>query len=223
MRAPNGFDLIHNRYLRAFTVVLLVQAALFYSASRGEKIPSIAPLRYFPLDAQAWKTLRETPIQPEVEEVLRADDTLNRSYRNQETGAEAYLFIAYFKTQRAGQAPHSPKNCLPGSGWEPVATGYATVRVAGEPRPIQINRYIVQHGNDRSAVLYWYQSRDRVVANEFAAKFWLVADSLRYHRSDTSLVRVVVPVREDDLDSAIRTGLSFVESIFPQLRQYLGA
>ena len=212
----------HNRFLQALTIVLLVQAALFYSASRGEKIPVILPLQNFPRTLAGWVTIRDTVLEPEVQEVLKADDTLNRSYQDSATGAVAYLFVAYFKSQRTGQAPHSPKNCLPGSGWQPVATGYATMNVPGLAQPITINRYVVEHGNDKSAVLYWYQSPRRVVANEFAAKFWLVADSIRYHRSDTSLVRVVVPVRENQLAEATQTGISFAQNIFPVLRGYLG-
>ncbi len=221
MPDPKGSP-THNRFLQALTVVLLVQAALFYSASRGEKIPTILPLQDFPRNVGGWVTVRDTQLEPEVQEVLKADDTLNRSYQNTASGVVAYLFVAYFKSQRTGQAPHSPKNCLPGSGWQPVATGYATMSVPGLAQPITINRYVVEHGNDKSAVLYWYQSPRRVVANEFAAKFWLVADSIRYHRSDTSLVRVVVPVRENQLAEATQTGISFARNVFPVLRGYLG-
>ncbi len=214
--------LFRNRYLQVLALVLLLQVGLFYSASRGEKVPSVLSLYYFPLDIQNWKTQRDMPVEPEVQEILKADDTLNRLYQNTETGEGVYLFVAFFKSQRTGQTPHSPRNCLPGSGWEPVKTGYVPVSIPGRAQPIQINRYVVQRGNDQSLVLYWYQSRNRVVANEFAAKFWLVADSIRYHRSDTSLVRVLVPMRGNDLDAATRTGTAFVASVFPLLRQYLG-
>ncbi len=220
MRDTDSSPLLPKRFLQALTVLLLAQAALFYSASRGEKVHSISPLQYFPVDVHGWRVVRDTPLEPEVQDVLHADDALNRSYVDGKSGALAYLFVAYFKSQRTGQTPHSPKNCLPGAGWEPLATGYINVRVAGEPQPITINRYVVERGNEKSAVLYWYQSPRRVVANEFAAKFWLVADSIRYHRSDTSLVRTVVPVQENDLPRAIQTGVGFAQSIYPALRQY---
>ena len=179
-------------------------------------------MQYFPPRTPGWITVRETPLEPEVQEVLQADDTLNRSYQNPATGDLVYLFVAYFRSQRTGQAPHSPKNCLPGSGWDQVASGYASVPVAGLPRPITINRYVVEHGNDRSVVLYWYQSPQRAIANEFAAKFWLVTDSIRYHRSDTALVRVVVPVGQAGMAPATQSGISFVQSVYMPLRQYLG-
>ena len=221
MRDTDPLPTLRKKVLPALAMVLLVEAVLFYSASRGEKISRIPPLQYFPLNAAEWTTVRDTPLEPEVQEVLQADDTLNRVYLSQATREPAYFFVAYFRSQRTGQAPHSPKNCLPGSGWQQVASGYTDLHVAGQPQPITINRYVVEHGNDRSMVLYWYQSSHRVIANEFSAKFWLVADSIRYHRSDTALVRIVVPVRDAGIDAATRTGISFAQSIYQPLRQYL--
>jgi len=129
--------------------------------------------------------------------------------------------VAYFKTQRTGQAPHSPKNCLPGAGWVPSSSSILDVPVRGETQAIPINRYVVSRGGDKSVVLYWYQSRDRVMASEYKAKFWLVADSIRYHRSDTALVRVWVPVIGNNEDAATATGVRFVQAAFPELRRYL--
>jgi EpsI family protein len=112
---------------------------------------------------------------------------------------------------------------LPGSGWEPEATGVVDVAVAGQPEPIRINRFVVSHGGEKSVVLYWYQSQRRVIASEFSAKFWLVMDSIRYHRSDTALVRVTVPVSNNDQGAATRIGVSFVQTVFPVLKNYLPA
>ena len=155
------------------------------------------------------------PVEKEILDLLRADDTLSRVYARSADDA-SYLWIAYFRTQRYGQSPHSPKNCLPGAGWEPVEDARMTIRVPDWDTPITINRYVVQHGDERSVSLYWYQSHGRVIAAEWAAKFWLVADSVRYRRSDTTLVRVTVPVREG-VQQAVDTGVQFVQSVFPAL------
>ena len=84
-----------------------------------------------------------------------------------------------------------------------------------------INRYLTARGDEKSVTLYWYQSHDRVIAGEFAARFWLIADSIRFRRSDTSLVKVVVPVRNNDADAATRTGVEFVKTLFPPLARQL--
>jgi EpsI family protein len=227
MPGDNSFGWLHNsiryKYLGVLTLVLVVQATLFYAASRGEKVPEGKQLAFFPAQIQNWQMVQDAPIEQEVLDQLKADDTLNRMYANTQSRIAVNLFVAYFKTQRTGQSPHSPKNCLPGSGWEPTATGYVEIPVEGQPQPIRINRYVVSHGDEKSIVLYWYQSPRRVIASEFSAKLWLVMDSIRYRRSDTALVRVSIPVWQNDEQGAMRMGVTFVESVFPVLKHYLPA
>jgi|SRR5580700_11211546 EpsI family protein len=212
---------IRHKDAWVLTLALLAQTTLFYAASRGEKVPSGAALDLFPAQMGTWHEAQDYPVEQEIRDQLKADDMLNRLYTDPGSRAAAGLFVAYFKTQRTGQSPHSPKNCLPGSGWEPEATGILDVAVAGQPEPIRINRFVVSHGDEKSVVLYWYQSQRRVIASEFSAKFWLVMDSIRYHRSDTALVRVTVPVTNNDPDAATRTGVEFVRTVFPVLKGYL--
>jgi EpsI family protein len=213
---------LNNRYAWALTVALLLEAAAFYAiASRSEQAPLVSPLTLFPPALGGWTMARDVPIEKEVQDVLKADDTLNRVYVNSSQTGYAFLFIAYFKTQRYGQAPHSPKNCLPGSGWEPVETGRETIEVPGWDAPIVTNRYVVEHGDDKSVVLYWYQTHQRIIASEYWAKFWLVVDSVRYRRSDTSLVKIVVPVHDNDIGAATAVGVEFIQAMFPSLLKQL--
>lgn len=223
MPNDNAFGWLRGKYAGALTLVLVAQATLFYAASRGEKVPAGTPLTAFPTNIQNWRMTQDAPMEKEILDLLKADDTLNRMYAEPGLPIGLNLFVAYFKTQRTGQSPHSPKNCLPGSGWEPTATGFLDVEVPGEAQPVRINRYVVSHGGDKSVVLYWYQSPRRVIASEYAAKFWLVMDSIRYHRSDTALVRVSVPVSNNDDAAATQEGVSFVKSLFPLLKSYLPA
>jgi len=164
--------------------------------------------------------VQESDVDPESAAILRADDTLNRFYRNRSTGADAGLFVASFRTQRNGKAPHSPKNCMPGSGWTQLSSERYPIDI-GQAAPIVVNRYVIVHGQERELVLYWYQSRDRVVADEFRAKYWVVADAIRLNRTDTALVRVIIPIVNNDDNAATRIGVDFVRSFFGTLRQYL--
>jgi EpsI family protein len=211
-----------NKYARALTLVLALQAVAFYAlASRPEVVPPAAPLVLFPRVIGEWRTIQDRQIEPEILDVLKADDTLDRVYANAAGTKGVYFFMAYFKTQRAGQAPHSPKNCLPGSGWEPVESAYQAIPVAGLAQPIVTNRYVVRHGDEKSVVLYWYQGHNRVIASEYEAKLWLVADAIRYRRSDTAIVKVVVPVLGSDVEGAVRTGVSFIQAVYPSVQQQL--
>jgi EpsI family protein len=209
--------LLRSKFLYALTLVLVVQAVLFHSASHGEATPLAAPLAGFPLTAGGWHLLQEGEIDKETQDVLKADDYLTRSYGSKEGAAN--LFIAYFKTQRQGQSPHSPKNCLPGSGWEQSQSGRIDVPIGDSF--IHINQYVVEKGQDQAVVYYWYQSQGRVIADEFAAKFYLVSDSIRHHRSDTALVRVWVPVIAGGTERAEKVGTDFVRTFYPAVKSYL--
>jgi EpsI family protein len=175
------------------------------------------PLSAFPPNFGNWSMIHEGVVEKETLDVLRADDTLTREYESPEGGVN--LFIAYFKTQRTGQSPHSPKNCLPGSGWQPSANDRIYLATGGET--IRINRYVVSKGEEESVVLYWYQSQGRVIADEFAAKFYLIEDSIRKHRSDTSLVRVVTPVMGQQRQRAEQIAEDFAKAAYPVIRGYL--
>ena len=82
---------------------------------------------------------------------------------------------------------------------------------------------MIEHGDSRSVVLYWYQSRDRAVASEYRAKFSVVADAIRLNRTDTALIRVIVPVVDRNVAAADKTALEFVKSIYGLVRQFLPA
>jgi EpsI family protein len=208
----------NGKYLRIATLVLIGQAILFYTASHGDSTPLASPLSAFPARFGDWRVVQEGVVDKETQDVLRADDTLTRFYA-EPNGHAANLFIAYFKTQRYGQSPHSPKNCLPGSGWQQVEAGLVDVPVGGET--IRINRYLVSKGENESIVFYWYQSQGRVIADEFSAKFHLVADSIRNHRSDTALVRVVVQTNAGHHEYSDAIGRDFVKAAYPAVKAYL--
>lgn len=203
------------------SAVLLTQTAVFYGFSRNEQAPSYRPLNDFPVMLGSWHMVQQGIMEPEVKEVLRADDYITRFYADSKGNRYANLFVAFFKSQRGGQAPHSPKNCLPGSGWVWTVSDTIPIGIAGRALPIQVNRYVVQRGDDKSVVLYWYQSRDRVVASEYSAKVYVVADAIRFNRTDTSLVRVVVPFRGEDVAGATKTGSDFVQAFFNPLKTFL--
>jgi EpsI family protein len=214
------FDFLKSKSALAVTLLLLAQAAVLYSSERTEKIPYSPPLVRLPLALGSWMFVNDATVDDETKDVLKADDLLLREYKDASTGRGAELFVAAFRTQRNGQVPHSPKNCLPGAGWTQLSSDDYSIDV-GAAQPIVVNRYLVQHGEDRSLVLYWYQSRDRVVASEYTAKFWVMADAIRLNRTDTALVRVVVRIDNGDADEAARTAVNFVKSFFGPLHQVL--
>jgi EpsI family protein len=219
MDRQSTLSFFKNTAVRVVVLVLLAQAVAFYAFSRTEYIPDARPFATFPTLLGQYRLLEEGVVEPEVRDVLKADDILTRTYVGAD-GVPVNLFIAAFKTQRNGKAPHSPKNCLPGSGWSQLVNEQMTIDLP-TLGPRKVNHYVVAKGGDRSSVVYWYQSRDRIVGSEYSAKLYSILDSMRYNRSDTAIVRVIVPVIGGDQTAADRRAVEFIEAAFPSVRDAL--
>ena len=201
---------------------LAAQALLVLWASGGERPPAPPDLARFPAEIGPWKQLGEEPVAAEVKEALGATQLLSRTYAHPRTHSLANLLVAWFQSQQGGaRQPHSPKVCLPSSGWIPAETGELTLDTADGS--IRVNRYAVTNRGQRAVVLYWYQTPRRVTAGEWAAKFWLVMDALRDHRTDAALVRIVAWPTDGSYASATASAIEFGRSLYPVLRSRLPA
>ena len=147
MPAVSLSSLLNSKYARVLTGVLVIQAALFYSASHGENIVPVQPLDKVPSHIGSWNLIQQGVVEKETLDILKADDTLTRTYASAVDGGAANLFVAYFRTQRTGQSPHSPKNCLPGAGWTQTVSGYIDVPIPAT------------HGNDPREPVHRFQGR----------------------------------------------------------------
>ncbi len=218
---PNSLQFLRSRTTQLLTLLLVAQALLFYALSFGESVPPERPLSAFSPVVGSWQLATEGYTDLRTLNVLKADDILNRAYSSPGYRVPAYLFVAYFGTQRTGHSPHSPKNCLPGSGWVPDSSGMIDVSIPKLNQTITVNRYVVSKGPEHSLVYYWYQPPHRVVASEYAAKFYLVVDALRYNRTDTALVRVLLPLGQNQTSDVESAGLDFIRNVYPALKAYL--
>lgn len=201
---------------------MLLGAVLVAAVSETERVPARTPLRGFPLGVAHWVGSEQPTFDESILAVLGVDDYVNRVYASDRAGYVG-LYIGFYASQRQGDTIHSPLNCLPGAGWEPVSRSYLTIPIDGS-RQIEVNRYVIQKGVDRQVVLYWYQSHGRVVANEYLSKLALMYDAARLNRTDAALVRVVSPVMGSALgaeDAASGHAVEFVREIFPLLDTYL--
>ena len=127
-------------------------------------------------------------------------------------GEQLGLLVGFHDSHQHGVNLHTPKNCLPGDGWEIWQSSARTVLFKG--RAVTINLYRIYRVGQRLAVLYWYQSRGRVTANEYAAKLMLVRDGLFEGRTSGSFVRIVVP----DQPELISGGLQFAGRLMQEVQ-----
>jgi EpsI family protein len=215
------------KHLLARAAILCMRLAgtsVFLANARKNELPiQRAALASFPMEIGAWRATVDPPLDPDVLRVLGVDDYVSRAY-HQPKGSVG-LYMGFYGSQRQGDTIHSPMNCLPGAGWEPVSEGELEIaNVDGLGRNIRVNRYVIQKGLDRNVVLYWYHGRGRVIANEYFSKAYLIRDAIVDNRTDGSLVRVIAPVNDreqDGLASAEGLAEAFVRSIFPTLVTYL--
>jgi EpsI family protein len=197
--------------------ILLCAFVLLHTMSHGEAIVPRQPLHELPYALGPW-TGKEQPLQDQVVQAVGVSDYANRIY-SQPPETPVQLYVGYYASQRTGDTIHSPKNCLPGSGWDPIQSGYATVSVPSG-RTIVVNEYVIQRDQDRELVFYWYQGRGRVIASEYAGKFWMVADAISRNRTDGALVRVITPMNDGEDNAGARL-TSFTRTLFPSLDQLI--
>jgi EpsI family protein len=213
---------MRNSTLRFILAALLMAgAAIFLHArSRSEVFPPRLPLKQFPAQLGGW-TGRDVAIDKDVLDILGPGDFLLRLYQNQQKTPNLDLFIAYFRSQRAGDTIHSPQHCLPGSGWAPIENQRITLAMPGH-EPFPANRYLIAKGDSRELVLYWFWAHDRGVASEYWAKFYLVTDSIKMNRSDGALVRIITPMYPGETaEAAQQRILPFAGDVMPLLDSYI--
>jgi len=193
--------------------VLLGAYVLLHSISHGEPVIPHKPLRDLPYTIGDWKG-QELSLSEKIVQAVGVSDYTNRIYFHA-AGPSVQLYVGYYATQKAGDTMHSPKNCLPGAGWDPISAGYATIPMKTSGH-IAVNDYVVQKDLDKEMVWYWYQGRCRVTASEYASKFWMVTDAISRNRTDGALVRVITPMNDGQANARMRLD-SFVQSMFPEL------
>lgn len=188
--------------------------------SQGELIPKKQSLQNFPLTiADRWAGT-ELGLEEDVLKILRLSEYIMRVYvptsltaheaspgfstgsmptlvvqavgDSPPSKAPVWLYVGYYESQRTGATYHSPKNCLPGAGWQFIESTEVVVPVSGHS--ITVNEVTIQKGLDKQVIVYWYHDRGRVIASEYWAKAYLIWDAATKHRSDGALVRISVPV-----------------------------
>jgi len=200
-----------KRYLPAG--ILLLGCLGLLKTSRQVATPLAHPLSEI-LPVVDGFQMRPQVVSKEEEEVAGMTEYVARTYWRDSTLAFTTL-VSYYDRQTQGKSIHSPRNCLPGAGWEIMTVGSRTVDVGGSPRVV--NRYTLKNGKLTAVVWYWYQGRGRVVADEYTVKWNLLRDAAVLGRTEEALVRVVVPVQRGSAELASPTATTQADSIAASL------
>jgi EpsI family protein len=188
------------RFVLLLAVILVAGILVNAWAYLGEAHVERKQLKDFPRQIGGWQQIgSDQVLDKETLKVLRASDYLLRNYRSA-NGRVANFYVGYYATQRDGATYHSPLNCLPGSGWIMSDPAQVTITLP-DGRAFTANRYLIQNGDQKDLLVYWYQGRGRAVASEYWGKVYTVLDSVRLRRSDGAMVRVTIPVDKSEAAS----------------------
>ncbi len=203
--------------VRFFLAVAVLVAGIFalHGLRRTQVPPAHRPLDEFPEMINEWHS-RDLPFDALTLQAIGADDYTNREYFGGSRPVE--LYIGYYRDQRSGEAIHSPRNCLPGEGWEPLRS--AQIEIGSGAQRAFVNEYLVAKGARRDLVLYWYETHGRVVASEYRAKFWLVADGVRNRPTDGALVRIWTTAADGEASAEMRAS-AFASRVYPKVTEFL--
>lgn len=170
--------------------MLLVGCAFMWQTHAQKPMPLAAPLASILDSVPGYRSVNLT-IADDERKIAGMTDYIERAYVRDST-SQFQTLVSYYDRQTQGKTPHSPRNCLPGAGWEILR---------GDKRPIDVdgsryvvNHYLLKNGPEMAVVYYWYQGRGRVVANEYAVKWNLLRDAALLGHTEEALVRIVIPV-----------------------------
>ncbi len=186
-----------QRLTRAAPALLMgAGAILLLGINRQQAVPLRAPLTTIPTMILGHSG-RDRTISPEEQQVAGASQYVLRDY-----GEGAFsVYVGYYEQQTQGRTIHSPRNCLPGAGWEPIAVSDQDLTIGGHTA--RVRRYLLGKGSHRALVYYWYQGRGRIAANEYRVKWELLRDAALRGRTEEALVRIVLPVKGDAAAPAV--------------------
>ena len=192
---------------------------LDFSRSSGERIPLTQPLSALPIDVGEWSGQEGTIFPERVLEILKIDDYLVRRYQDIE-GNSIWLYIGYWETQERGATYHSPKHCLPAHGWDPLSADRVFVSLAGGSGKLEVNRYVVQKGDQRRLVMYWYDAQGEDVADEIKARYLLLKNAITRNRTHGAMIRTLGPMT-GSLDQTFARHVNYIQAMYPVMREFL--
>ena len=218
MSVSSRFKIQDSRFILVI-VILLAGAGVNDHFSRPDAVFPRKSLSEFPRTLGGWSMVSDQQIDDKAIKILQVDDYFVRQYRNLK-GDILGIYIGYWRSQREGKGIHSPRQCLPGSGWVPIETSVYPLQVQHHREPVSVNRFIMGKGLDRQLYLFWYQGRGRAYASEYWNRASLIWDALTQKRTDGALIRINNVIRENPED-ALQTQTEFINLIFPQLKDYI--
>jgi exosortase D (VPLPA-CTERM-specific) len=197
--------------------LMMVIVGLYLNLHQDISVPMNTSFATFPSVVGAWHMTGESYLSDSVQKVLKATDTISRLYASDD-GKKVSIYIGYHGGGKESGEIHSPKHCLPGSGWYEVSSTRTRMELNGET--LNLVRAVYQNADSKELFLYWFQARNKSLNDEYSLKLAEITNSLLYRRRDASFIRISVPF-ESDQQIALATGERFIRDFYPTIRKFL--
>ncbi len=218
---PRAARSIPRTFWAACALLLIFAVVSVVMPRPAELVPARTAFVEFPMNLGSWTGRRETMDGVYID-ALKFDDYLLADYTNG-NGGTVNLYMAYYNSQRKGEAVHSPRACLPGGGWQLSSFDQRVLPgVVIGSHPLRVNRTSIALGDQRELVYYWFEQRGRLITNEFVVKAYLFWDALTRHRTDGALVRLITPLPPGGSEAdADRRLVEMARRIAPAITRYI--
>lgn len=206
---------MNHRFILIF--VLLLAAGAYIYLFKPQPVLLDRPLKEFPMAVGDWKMVRKDTFSQAILDVLRPTDYLSRTYTDSARNIVT-LYVGYHGGRKQDGGIHSPRNCLPGSGWFLDSHRLVPVEMqSGED--IEVVNSVMSKGTTTISFYYWFQVRGTVLTDEYSLKLAEVWNSLVAQRKDAAFVRISMNVRDGvDVDEVIHR---FVRDFYPTVQSRL--
>jgi len=219
--SPALLSILSARFLIPALLMFATAAGLQAYSRKGDVVLTRQPLSSLPTQIDGWTGTDDTLDDPTLELLGHPEYVLRNYVEASLQQPDIGVFIAYYPSQASGDTIHSPAHCLPGAGWVPTSRKIIYLTGADGTK-FPANRFVISKAGERELAIYWFQAHGRGVANEYMAKYYLIADSIRMHRSDGGLVRFITPMYPgESADAAQARVMAFGNHILPLLNDYI--
>lgn len=213
---------IPKPFYASFAIIVLVAASVLALPEQVEIESDRKQYTEFPLEFDGWQG-KAGYLESDILDVLKLTDYLMSNYRNTADGSVINFYSAYYASQKKGESAHSPRSCIPGGGWRITSLQNHTINnTVIDGVPFVVNRLVIEKGETKQLVYYWFQQRGRIVTNEYLMKWWLFWDSMNLHRTDGALMRLTTVLQPgQELSIADKRLEDFSRQIAPLIPQYV--
>lgn len=222
---PVDAEIVYRETPKSFyaslVIVTLVATSVFALPEREEIIPDRKQYAEFPLEFEGWVG-RTGHIEKVIIDTLKLSDYAMIDYRGAD-GGSVNFYSAYYDSQKKGASAHSPRSCIPGGGWRITSLeNYNIPDTTIGNVPLVVNRLLIEKGESKQLVYYWFQQRDRIITNEYMMKWYLFWDAMTKSRTDGALMRLTTTLRPgQDINIADERLETFAKRISPVLQEYV--